>query len=544
MYIPGRESDLQRFEKEQAEFQSVVTGFLVEGLNPRGSEQDFVQLRDGSIIPDIVTSVGGDEKDIKNLVTELYGAIAMHRKIYGRDPSPDQLAAVGSALSAFTNWDVLKAKKTDGSGKYGIIAEAVDNVATYEGNIHIVPQFMTIAGLIPLLTISPQFCHSVGAPLATDKVTVYELFEMVGANPYGVTVGTDINGLYNGDLSNTSRIKAVDETPNDVLVTFTSEPAYPIKKYKVFLYVNKRKIAVDNGSGSFNLIGDGTIKDDGTKVTLSSSTIAYATGSAGSETSTISVTFGAAIATGIPVWFGMETDVENYPAFVSETKYETRGFDLHSAANIIRTGVTLQAVLRTMRNHKLQLKDIAFSRLLQIVAADRDRETLRRINMFREGVQTFDKKLTNTGENAYEQWARVRETMNLLDRNMMEATDGASGVVAFLLDKNWLLLFKNMGSKYVKVAPTANNPELVNQPHYFGEFEGYQLFFNPGNASNEATGIGKGKRISECAAVLGTVTPPLPHQHGVDVDLSKRCTLYQEVLNDQPPRAFDYTTKM
>jgi hypothetical protein len=402
---------------------------------------------------------------------------------------------------------------------------------------------MTIAALLPLITIAPQFCHTVGAPLATDKLTVYELFEMIGSNPYGLTEGTDINGQYDGELSNASRIVAADEAADGVEVTFTEEPAFPIVKNKVFLYVNKRRIAKDNGAGSFQLIGTGVITDAGATCTISSSTITYKTGAAGSETSTISVTFGAAIPSGLEVWFGTETDVENYPAFVSETKYETRGFDLYSSPNILRTGITLQATLKAMRNHKLSPKDMAFSRLVTICAADVDREAIRRINKFREGVQTFDKKL-NANLNAYEQWARIRETLNQMDLNMAQNTNGASGMQSVLIDKNLKLLFKNMGSPYFKIASSANNPALTKQPHYFGEFEGYKLFYSPLNAANEGTGIGRGERISECSSVMGSVTPPLPHQHGVQTDLAKRCTLYQEKINDQPPEARKYTMKL
>lgn len=542
-FFGAKEIELQRFEDQQAAYRQKVSALLAEGLNPFNSEVDMQALLDETTIQESVARVGGDEQDVKNMVTELYMTMNWYRKLYGEDPSPGIMAAIGANITAFEDWENLKNLKTDG-GNGQIIAEAVEYVGSTTLNFNIVPQFMTIAALLPLVTIAPQFCHSVGAPLATDKLTVYELFEMVGSNPYGITEGTDINGTYTGELSNTSRIIDCDESPaTGSNPTFTEEPQYPICKNKVFLYVNKRKIAKDNGAGSLVLIGDGKITDAGVTVTISSSTVTYKTGAAGSETSAISVTFGANIPVGLEVWVEVETDVENYPAFVSETKYETRGFDLYSSANIVRTGLTLQAVLKAMRNHKISLKDVAFSRLLTIVAADIDREAIRRINKFREGSKTFDKKL-EAGLNAYEQWSRIRETLNDMDYTMSAGNNGASGLIALLIDSNLKLLFKNMGTKWVNLATTANNPALVNQPHYFGEFEGYKLFYNPGQTANEGTGIGRGSRISECASILGSVTPPLPHQHGVQTDLAKRCTLYQEKINDSPPEARKYSMKL
>jgi hypothetical protein len=538
----AKETDQKKFDLEQAKFRQIVSGLLADGLKPDQSDEDMGFLLDETMVQESVANVGGDEQDYKNMLTELYWAVDYHRELYGHDPSPGQMAAVGSAIAAFKEWDELKNLRTDG-GDGQIIAESVANVGSTTENFNIVPQFMTIAALLPLITIAPQFCHSVGAPFATDKLTVYELFEMIGSNPYGLTEGTDINGQYNGELSNTGRLVNADETADGIIATFTEEPAYPITKNKVFLYVNKRRIAKDNGAGTFVLTGDGKITDAGATIGITTSAIVYATGAAGSETSTISVTFDGAVPSGLEVWFGVETDVEDYPAFVSETKYETRGFDLYSSSNIIRTGITLQAVLRAMRNHKIQLKDMAFSRLLTIVAADVDREALRRINKFREGTQDFDQTLV-TGLNAYEQWSRIRETLNLMDHNMAQNTDGASGMIAVLIDTNLKLLFKNMGSKWVNLAKTANNPALTKQPHYFGDFENYKLFYSPLNAANEGTGIGRGTRISECATVLGSVTPPLPHQHGTQTDLAKRCTLYQEKINDQPPEARKYTMKL
>lgn len=549
MYKRAQYKELETFEKQQEAYAAIVKPLLTPDINPMESDEDFDYLRgkaagadgnDSVVIAESVMNdkVQGDERDTRLLYASIHEAIKMHREVYFDDPTQEQMAAIGGVISNFPKfWEEQGREKSE-----KIIQEALEYVGTESSVISVIPQFMTIATLIPLLSISYQFCHSLGTK-PTDKLTVYELDELVGSNPYGITEGTSINGLYDGEMSNTCRISDSAETANGTdVVTFTATLTYPIVAGKVRLVVNKRPIAIDNGSGVFNLSGDGTIDDSGTQVTIASSSVTYWD----NTNAIISVTFGAAIPAGLKVWFIHDTDVEGYPDYVSETKYSTRSFDLFSSSNIIRTGVTLQSVLKSMRNMKLHLKDIAFSRLLAIVVADIDREVLRRINRMATGTKTFDKKLsTLTHSDEQTQWARIREQMLEGDEEVRARTDGKGAMHSWLVDDNLKLHFLKTGKRYFKKSPNADNPKLANQPHFLGEFDDkHRIFYNPGNAANTGTGIARGDKISNCAAVLGTVTPPMPHQHGETGDLAKRCTLYSENFADQPPEAYKYVYEL
>lgn len=537
--------NVEEFERKQSQCLAFAQAFTQVKDNPLISVDAMDYVKEHSGIEEIVTgAMKGDDKDVENVIKGIAQGIEWHKKMYGTEPSESQLIEMGSVLSCYANNTPTKNKI--GTDDF-TITESVDFVGTKTDNISILPYMMVLSSLTALMTISSHFCNSVPAMGATDKMTIYELFEEVGANPYGITEGQKIDGSYDGGLSNTARVVKSIEPADGIVKTFTAELDFPILPNKVYLYVNKRKVAADSGAGNLNMIGDGTIKKDGTKIQITASSINY--WNTGTSKSTLSVTFAGAVPAALEIAFKTETNVEEYPAFVGETKYNTKAFDVTSSANMIRTGITHQAVLKSLRNYKMNVKDIAFSRLGQIMNADTDKHRLSLIRWVAEAATIKESFSTtiDTSRNELEQWARVGDKMSEASFQMSQNTDGKATINNWIVDAKAKLFFEKLGKVYFTKSPISNRPEVANQPHFVGTFHtGEKIWYDP-NITLEAgekgkmLGVGKGTKISHCPVVTGVVTPALPVIHGKTGDMAHRCTMYEENINDITPEAYEYT---
>lgn len=506
-------------------------------INPE-SDEDINEVLERTGIGEIAAKVGVQDERHKDISRVLIVTSNEYLKKYGTAPSPEMLAYMNANVQTMAKVGGLFLSNT---GKQGVsltgevIQEAVDDFpSTNSGAINAVTAVFSANVIQPLLGIASQLVRMIPSTIRSDKMEVHELLRLVAKNPYDqASEGEIINANYNHGLSNSQRFEALG-TGDAVAVTFSKTLPWPLRKERVFLYINNEKYAVDNGSGSFSLIGNGQI--DGVTYSISSQTIDYWT----DPDASISVTFSSAPATGVQFDLRVDTDTETYPEFVGEVGYGYQKYNLYASEQMIRMRQTIQAILKATNEHGHDLSSQGFRDLVMLVAVDNDRLVLSRYRKLVEHEDIFG-ALKPDGVPERDHTYKISTKMAKFGASLLDLTDGRTTTQSWLVGRDFLFYLSD-------ALISAGRPGLMTriglQPAFVGRMPGGAgVFYDPFMTDpKDAIGVGNSASVgdgtySDAPIVMAPHTPAMPFHHTTEENLRLRGTVFAAKYIEDTPGA-------
>ena len=307
--------------------------------------------------------------------------------------------------------------------------------------------------------------------------------------------------------------------------TFTSSDKYgvpyPMKNNRVRVYVDRKSVAEDNGSGALA----GTYTPDGGSPVVVSGTVDY-------EAGVVSVSFSAAPAAGVELHIGFDVNIEKDPTLIPRVDHQMESRVLYPHESAIAGSSTIQALWALRRELGQDIDNLTMQALRNLLAADKDRKHLHDMEFHAKSEVEWTYTAPD-GLTLKEHYESLQAAFLEVDSIIMNGT-GVTGLVGIVAGTNACNIMRYLPDPYFKPAPGYRS---VAQPHYVGKVFGmWDLYCNPqATDPNSCLCYGKGPDHGQTAYVAGDAVPALTFKHSILGDLVSRATMWDLAYRDMQP---------
>lgn len=439
-----------------------------------------------------------------------------YERKYGRLPSDDLLA---SAHKAIENAILL----TAGKEAVGGVFESA-NMSTTEG---VQMRDRLISLVLPVLLQSVTANMVTYIPGEFNQSEFFRVFRVAGSTFGTVKKGDKIRFDYDG-LYSVMDQRALMGYGDGSTKTFTFKTkdingvAYPIKPKRTRIWLDRKKVAEDNG-GLGALVG--TYVGFSDTPCMVSGTVDYSSGE-------ISISFTEAPAENMEIHVGFDVNIEHDPSLIPRIDHQMYNHVLYPHESAITGNATIQAIWALRREMGLDIENMTMQALRNLLAADKDRKHLR--DMRFHARDNVDWVYVGTGEiSLREHYESVNAALLEVDTKLMKA-NGVSGLVGIVAGTQACNVFRYLPSQYFTPVPGYRS---IAQPHYVGKVFGqWDLYCDP-QADNgwECLCFAKGPDHGQTAYVAGDAVPAMTFHHPVLGDLVKNGTMWDLAYRDMQP---------
>jgi len=295
---------------------------------------------------------------------------------------------------------------------------------------------------------------------------------------------------------------------------------YPFKPKRTRIWVGRKLVAEDNGSGAFA----GSYVDAGGTTVVVSGTVAYATGVA-------EVSFSTAPVSGIELHIGFDVHIENQAELIPRVDHQMFSRVLYPHESAITGNATIQAIWTLRRELGQDIDNLTMQGLRNLLAADKDRKHLHDMLFHAQNsvdwVYVGDPTLT-----LREHYESLNAALLEVDSLLMNG-NGVSGLVGIVAGVQAANIFRYLPAPMFVAAPGYRS---VAQPHYVGRVFGqWDLYCNPQMDGFKALCFAKGTEHGQTAYVAGDAVPAITFRHPILGDLIQRATMWELAYRDMQP---------
>lgn len=434
---------------------------------------------------------------------------------YGHLPSDDLLA---SAHKAIENAILLTTKKEPVGGVF----ESAD-MSTTEG---ILMRDRLVSLVLPVLLQSITSNMVTYIPGEFNQSEFFRVFRVAGSTFGTVKKGDKIQFNYNG-LYSVMDQRTLMGTGDGATKDFSFETkslnnvAYPIKPKRTRIWLDRKKVAEDNGSGA---IAGTYIGASGSQCVVSGS-VDYATGE-------VSVSFTEAPVQDVEIHIGFDVHIEQDPSLIPRIDHQMFSHVLYPHESAITGNATIQAIWALRRELGLDIDNMTMQALRNLLAADKDRKHL--TDMMFHAKSSVDWVRVGSDElSLRDHYESVNSALLEVDSLLMNA-NGVSGLVGIVAGTHAANIFRYLPAPLFMPAPGYRS---VAQPHYVGKVFGqWDLYCNPQQEDSwQCLCFAKGPDHGQTAYVAGDAVPAMTFHHPILGDLVKNGTMWDLAYRDMQP---------
>jgi len=516
-------AQLSLIHSKAAEFEAAIA----PAFNDDGSLAKDFQAKLKSNVGNTVFDAAGSDGSGNPLGTSILATQARfmsgYKEIYGYNPPAEVLAGMQQSI------ENIYGMRKDVSTGHQILDAAVGELSNSDGIIkrnHLV----TLVTPIALTTITGQFATHV--PPAFDQTEISWIERKAGTTFGDMIKGDVIDVDMSGQYSSMTQMKIMAATATANQYSYDTAAdfggACPIRKKRASIYIDRGKVAEDNGKGAIS----GQFTNSTGTTTLVTGTVDYATG-------VIVITTAAALLAGIVPYVEFDVNIEADPTKIPFIDHQMDSAVLYPHESALVSSSTIQAAMSLSREYNRGLVGMQQSAARNVMAGEKDRNRLNK--MYWSVSKTYALAYDSSAPQMNEAVRQIQETLNIVSMEMMLNTK-TSGLT-HLVGGSSIVAFMKTLPGFVMAPGYRHKP----QPHYVGKLWGmYEVFEDArtirsydgttDDRSWKLLGIGKGANYGDSGFLVGDAVPVIEYKHQIGLTLTEQSTFYELAFRDIHPR--------